>query len=62
MPLLSLPAPTSDLKTHPLARLTSYNSEASSSATSGVNSEGFCTTALPATKAASASVAGIENG
>ena len=34
----------------------------SSSAISGVNSEGFITTALPATSAASVSVAGVENG
>ena len=39
-----------------------YSSEANSSATSGVNSEGFNTTAFPATSAASVSVAGMEKG
>ena len=40
----------------------SRNSACSSSAISGVNSEGLSTTAFPATSAAMVSVAGIEKG
>ena len=55
------PSPTTTWNTS-RGSAASCSSDASSSATTGVNSDGLSTTAFPATSAASDSVDGIENG